>query len=216
MSTTQSNMNSGGKGTDGKGGDGTSSTLSGLKDTISSATETAKGQISSAAAAAKEKATAFIDPVKEKAAEMAERQKETGIAQVGRVAKAVHAAADQIEKDIPQAAGYIHRAAEGLEHASSAIQNRSVGEMVEFVEEFARRNPAAFFGSTVLAGFVLSRFLKSSSEHSRRMQSDGSSRTPSRAYANESGSSMKPGMTTGSYASPLGSAPTPSMGGGDA
>ena len=72
--------------------------------------------------------------------------------------------AGEIEKEIPQAAGYIPSAAEGLEQASSAIQNRSVGELVDFVEDFARRNPAAFFGTSVLAGFVLSRFLKSTGE----------------------------------------------------
>lgn len=138
-------------------------TMSDLKGKLSSASEAAKERLSSTVETLKDEAGELIEPVKEKAMDMAERQKETGALQIDRVAKVVHAAADTIGNEIPQAAGYIHSAAKGLEDASSAIQNRSVGELVEFVEDFARRNPAAFFGSTVLAGFVLSRFLKSSS-----------------------------------------------------
>jgi hypothetical protein len=138
-------------------------TMSDLKGKISSASEAAKEKLSSTMETLKDQASDLIEPVKDKAVDMAERQKETGTMQIDRVARVVHAAADTIEKEIPQAAGYIHSAAKGLEDASSAIQSRSVGEIVEFVEDFARRNPAAFFGSTVLAGFVLSRFLKSSS-----------------------------------------------------
>lgn len=135
-----------------------------LKDKVASAVGAMKEQISSVAAAAKNEANVLIEPMKDKAMEMAEEQRKTGAVEVGRVAKAVHAVAGEIEKEIPQAAGYIRSAAEGLEQASSAIQNRSVGELVDFVEDFARRNPAAFFGTSVLAGFVLSRFLKSTGE----------------------------------------------------
>jgi hypothetical protein len=135
-----------------------------LKDKVASAVGAMKEQVSSVAAAAKDEANTLIEPMKEKAMEMAEEQRKTGAVEVGRVAKAVQAVAGEIEKEIPQAAGYIRSAAEGLEQASSAIQNRSVGELVEFVETFARRNPAAFFGTSVLAGFVLSRFLKSTGE----------------------------------------------------
>ncbi len=139
-----------------------SGTMSNLKNKVSSAAGAAKEQLSSTMETLKEQADEIVEPIKEKAVDMAERQKETGAMQIDRVAKVVHSAAEAIEKEIPQAAGYIHSAAAGLEQASSAIQNRSVGEIVDFVEDFARRNPAAFFGSTVLAGFVFSRFLKSS------------------------------------------------------
>ena len=183
-------------GKDGSGKSGLKSQISSAaskaKDQVSSAASTAKEQIASAAAVAKEQAGAFIEPMKEKALNMAEEKKQTGVDQIGRVAQAVHAAASQIEREIPQAATYIHRAAEGLEQASQAISNRSVGDMVDYVEDFARRHPAAFFGSTVLAGFVLSRFIKSSSERRAQMRGPDGTR-PSQQYGHQSGASMMGG-----------------------
>ena len=153
---------------------GESGAMSTLKEKMSSAAGAAKEQLSSTMETLKEQTSDLVEPMKERAVDMAERQKETGAIQIDRVAKVVHTAADAIEKEIPQAAGYIHSAAAGLEQASSAIQNRSVGELGDFVEDFARRNPAAFFGSTVLAGFVFSRFLKSSGSR-RSTQAMGNS-----------------------------------------
>jgi hypothetical protein len=162
MTQQNTTSNRGQVGTDGSGA------LSGLKDKLASATGSAREQISSAASAAKDQVAEAIEPMKDKAMEMAEEGRKSGATEVGRVAKAVHAVADEIGKEIPQAAGYVHSAAKGLEEASAAIQNRNVGEIVEFVEDFARRNPAAFFGTSVLAGFVFSRFLKSSAERQAR------------------------------------------------
>jgi hypothetical protein len=161
--------------------DQVSSVAAKAKEQVSSVASTAKEQIASVAAVAKEQAGTFIDPMKEKALNMVEEKKQTGVEQIGKVAQAVHAAASQIEREIPQAATYIHRAAEGLEQASQAISNRSVGDMVDYVEDFARRNPAAFFGSTVLAGFVLSRFLKSSSERRAELRGPDGTR-PAQQY----------------------------------
>jgi hypothetical protein len=169
-----------------------SSVAAKAKEQVSSLASTAKEQVASVAAVAKEQAGAYIEPLKEKALNLAEEKKQTGIEQIGRVAQAVHAAASQIEREIPQAATYIHRAAEGLEQASTAISNRSVGDMVDYVEDFARRNPAAFFGSTILAGFVLSRFLKSSSERRAEMRGPDGTR-PTQQYGSMTGQSMMGG-----------------------
>ena len=42
------------------------------------------------------------------------------------------------------------------------MRNSSPGELLEGVTDFARRNPLAFFGVTVLAGFALARFARAS------------------------------------------------------
>jgi hypothetical protein len=42
------------------------------------------------------------------------------------------------------------------------VRNQSIEDIITAIDEFARRQPVAFFGGSVLAGFVLSRFLKSS------------------------------------------------------
>ena len=65
---------------------------------------------------------------------------------------------------MPQAAGVIHDAAAKLEGAAASLRERSIDELVGSFSKFARKQPAAFFGGPVLAGFALSRFLKSSAE----------------------------------------------------
>jgi hypothetical protein len=65
---------------------------------------------------------------------------------------------------MPQAAGLIHDAATRLEGAAASLRDRSVDDLLRSLNDFARNQPAAFFGSAVLAGFALSRFLKSSAQ----------------------------------------------------
>lgn len=63
---------------------------------------------------------------------------------------------------MPGAAGYIHQAADTMTRASAALQRQSMNDLLGAFEQFARAQPAAVFGAGILAGFTLSRFLKSS------------------------------------------------------
>jgi hypothetical protein len=94
--------------------------------------------------------------------EFAERQKAAGADNVARLGRAVHGAAEQLGDELPQAAGYIHSAADTLQNASSALRERSAEDLVSDFLGFARRQPAAAFAGAMLAGFALSRFIKSS------------------------------------------------------
>ena len=98
----------------------------------------------------------------DQARHLAEEQKGRGAQRLEGVARAVHSAASEFERDLPQAAGYIHEAASQIERASAAVREKSIEDIVAAIDDFARRQPVAFFGGSVLAGFVLSRFLKSS------------------------------------------------------
>lgn len=100
--------------------------------------------------------------VMEEARDFAEAQRAAGADNVARLGRAVHGAAEQLGKDLPQAAGFIHSAADTLQSASSTLRERSIEEMVAGFSSFARRQPAAAFAGSVLAGFALARFLKSS------------------------------------------------------
>lgn len=102
---------------------------------------------------------------------LAEKQKQAGADQIGGVARAVHGAAREIEQNMPQAAGFIHDAATRLEGAAASLRERSVDDLMRSLNDFARTQPAAFFGGAVLAGFALSRFLKSSASPSNERQS---------------------------------------------
>jgi hypothetical protein len=134
-----------------------------------------KRQTPSSAENAKMALDAASVTVKQRARTLAEQQKQAGADQIGGVARAVHGAALEIEQKMPQAAGFIHDAAAKLEGVAASLRERSVDELVRTFNNFARSQPAAFFGGAVLAGFALSRFLKSSGEPSdeRRRQENG-------------------------------------------
>jgi methyl-accepting chemotaxis protein len=108
---------------------------------------------------------ATIEPIKDKAAELAHAQKQNGAETLGGVAATVRHAADDLEQHLPRAAGYIHQAADSMERASAALKERSLDELIDGVGQFARSQPAAFFGAAVLTGFALSRFLKNAASH---------------------------------------------------
>lgn len=103
------------------------------------------------------------EALKGRAREVAEEQKQIGAQRIDALGRAIHSAADQIGKEIPGAADYIHMAADNVESASSALRERSVDEFIDDLGRFARRQPAAAFAGAVIAGFALSRFIKSSS-----------------------------------------------------
>ena len=98
----------------------------------------------------------------------AEEKKAAGADNASRLGCAVHDAADQLAGELPQAAGFIHSAAETLQDASSTLRERSFEDMVGGFRNFARRQPAAAFAGSVLAGFALARFLKSSRPRQER------------------------------------------------
>ncbi|HEY8697050.1 MAG TPA: hypothetical protein VIM02_05490 [Rhizomicrobium sp.] len=104
-----------------------------------------------------------VQPLKDDALELAEEQKSRGADRIQTLAKAVHGAAEEIGKQVPQAAGYIHTGAEQLERASRALRENSVDDLLRMTQRLAREQPLAFIGGSVAAGFVLARFLRSSS-----------------------------------------------------
>jgi hypothetical protein len=104
-----------------------------------------------------------VASIAEKARSTAEQQKAAGAERVARLGRAVHGAADEIARELPHAAQFIHSAAQGLESVSTALKERSVGELASELKSLTSRQPAAAFVGWVAAGFALSRFLKSSS-----------------------------------------------------
>jgi hypothetical protein len=102
--------------------------------------------------------------------EAADEAKAKGVDQMAGLTRAVHCAADELGRELPQAAGYIHSVADRLESASSVLRERSVEDLVSSFSNFARRQPAAALAGSVLAGFALSRFLKSSAPRSQNRQ----------------------------------------------
>jgi hypothetical protein len=95
---------------------------------------------------------------------MMESPKRAGAVQVDRVAGVIDDAAEQIGKQMPQAAEYVHAAAARLKSGADLLRERSASDMLSELERLTRKQPGAVFGAAVVAGFALSRFLKSSGE----------------------------------------------------
>lgn len=63
-----------------------------------------------------------------------------------------------------QTSRLVEGAAERLERFSGSLKEKDLDGIVRDVESFARRQPVAFFGAAVAAGFLAMRFLKSTSQ----------------------------------------------------
>ena len=113
---------------------------------------------------AKEQATHVVDQIREQAQSLVNEKKSAAADQINGIATALRKTVEELEgQNYSNVAGYVGRAASGLEEFSSTIRDRDLGTLFGDIEEMARRYPAAFLGTTVVAGFMFARFLKSSS-----------------------------------------------------
>jgi hypothetical protein len=137
-----------------------------LRDRASELAGTAARDIKDRASGLADTAKNMASDAGEKLLGAVEEQKKAGAQQVRGIAQVVRTAADGLEGEIPQAAEYVRRAAQQIENISDALERRDVGELVGQFQDFARRHPTAFLGATVIAGFALVRFLKTSADRS--------------------------------------------------
>ena len=101
---------------------------------------------------------------KETARASADEQRTHAASALGDLAGALRKAAGELEGD-RQAAGSMARwAADGLERASSTLGGKDVSTILREMESFARAQPLAFFGATLAAGFLATRFMRSSAD----------------------------------------------------
>jgi hypothetical protein len=94
----------------------------------------------------------------------AEEQKVAGAEHVSAIAGAISRTADELETELPQAARYVRGAATEIQNLSDAVRQRDLNVLLRDVQDLARRQPAAFLGVSVLAGFAAIRFLKTTSQ----------------------------------------------------
>ncbi|WP_206076957.1 hypothetical protein [Palleronia sediminis] len=95
----------------------------------------------------------------------AEAAKSSAADEVSNVSEALRAAADKSRSGSPQERTF-GQIAEGLADASDAMRDKDLGEMVNDLNRFARKNPVAFLGGAALIGFAATRFAKASSSPS--------------------------------------------------
>jgi hypothetical protein len=128
------------------------------KETVSEVASQAKETVSEVASQAKEQATSRVAQQKDRAAEG-----------LGSLAQALrHTSQELRSQDQMGITDYVESAAERVENFSNYLRDRDIGEMVNEVERFARRQPALFLGGAFVLGLIGARFLKSSSQQGMR------------------------------------------------
>lgn len=119
-----------------------------------------------------EKAKHGVSDIADRLLDTVAERKSAGVERVKRVAGAIDRAAGELDEEAPQAARYVRLAAEELRNASEAVAGRDVGDLLDVVQDFARRQPAIFIGATALAGFAVVRFLMTSGSRDERRRED--------------------------------------------
>ena len=120
--------------------------------------ETIKDQASEFVDAAKDVASQATDKLKQ----TVDSQKSAGADYVGSLAGTIRRAAKEFDGDLPIAGSFIRKAASQVEGVADNIRTGNFKDLVRGARSFARRQPTAFLGIAVLAGFGVVRFLKSS------------------------------------------------------
>ena len=142
----------------------------------------AAGLVDATSAALKDKASEFADTAKDVASQATDKlkqamdgQKSAGADYVGSLANTIRRAAKEFDGDLPMAGTYIRKAAAQVEGVADTIRTGNFSDLIKGAQSFARRQPTAFLGIAVLAGFGVVRFLKSSATDADRPGSQHSS-----------------------------------------
>ena len=140
----------------------------------------AKDMAGSSTEAIKDQASEFVDAAKDVASQATDKfrqtvdgQKTAGAEYVGSLADTMRRAAREFDGDLPIAGTYMRKAASQVESVADTIKTGNFNDLVRGAQSFARRQPTAFLGIAVLAGFGVVRFLKSSADNSESGSTGG-------------------------------------------
>jgi gas vesicle protein len=151
-------------------------------DALKASTDVAQDKLKEAANAAKDVASGAADHLQDQVHE----QQRIGADFVERFAGNIKDAARAFESDAPFAARGINSAAEYVQDAAEKIRNGSFRDLVDGATDFAKRQPAAFLGISVLAGFAAIRFLKASGAQPSSQQNNNWKQASSSYHGNKS------------------------------
>ncbi|WP_244528590.1 hypothetical protein [Methylobacterium gossipiicola] len=121
-----------------------------------------RGDVEGIADVAVERGRGFVAAARGHAQEYVDRRKGDAAQSVNDLARTVRDSSKTFE-DRPNIRAFFDSAAEGLEHLGTQIENKSFSEFYEDAEAIARRSPVAVAVATFVTGFVVARFIKSSS-----------------------------------------------------
>lgn len=133
------------------GGLGATTGGAGGQTQAESTVDQTKQAVSDAAQRATEHVESRLDSQKERAADS-----------LSSFAQSLRSTGQQLEGQPADIGGYVQRAADQVDDIAYYLREREVGEIVDQVEDFARRQPGIFLGAAFSLGVLGARFLKSS------------------------------------------------------
>lgn len=122
---------------------------------------------------AKEATRETMREARRQANETAERQKYAVADQAGSVAEALRKTGAELkQQDQSWLADAANRLADGADNLAGELRGQDMSSLLSRTQDFARRRPATFLGGAVAAGFLLTRFMKSSERSGQRRPAD--------------------------------------------
>ncbi len=118
-------------------------------------------QASQAADEVKGVAASIAEQARARLNEIVDQQKTAGADKIAGVAAAAHSAAGDLDRTNPQLGRLVRTAAENVDRIAEDVRSRDIGDVLATLADFGRRQPVAFFGGAVVAGFLVARFFKS-------------------------------------------------------
>lgn len=123
---------------------------------------TTEGSLDQAKATAQQLGSEAEQRVREQVQSRLEMQKQNAAQSLTGVAQSLRTAGRQLEGQQAAPSRYVQQAADRVEGLAHYLENRDVGEILDEVEDFARRQPPVFLGAAFALGVLGARFLKSS------------------------------------------------------
>ena len=108
---------------------------------------------------AKDLAGDVVDKAKGLATEQVSERRERSAEEINKVASALRRASHDVGD---AAAPYLEKAAGMFDRLATSVKDKSLRDVVDATERFARREPMVFLGGAFAIGLVVSRFFKSS------------------------------------------------------
>ena len=140
-----------------------------LRQTVDRAKDTASATAQEVADRVKEQAKETGDKIKEQGRSLVNEQKARLGAEIHSYSAAAREAAERLKDESDtNLAQYVSTAADRLDRLGTRIQERGLSELVDDVEDIARRRPEVFFGGLFVAGLAVARFLKASKQGRER------------------------------------------------
>jgi ElaB/YqjD/DUF883 family membrane-anchored ribosome-binding protein len=167
-------------------------------DAMSKFSDAAQGAVGEV----KKTASSLASEATELAKGAAQKQIVSGADLIGHVAASTRAAAETLDPNAPQIAGFVREAGDRIDEFSRSLRDRSIDELIQTSSDFARRQPAVLFGAAAACGFVLFRLFKAASSSAAASSHANGPRPGAGGPRPPYSSAESPSITSGQFHGP--------------